>query len=253
MPLIDRTFTDAGTDKIRLARPAIDAMARWLNGLMGGDVDPMTSGEKASARGVLGAAGVAVNNLFTAAQRGQIAVLTDAATITPDFGVANMFRVQLGGNRILANPTNLVEGQSGSIDIHQDNTGGRTLTFDWGWDFPGGTVPSLTSSIRAKDKLGYQVDVARQSAVTISIATPGVVTWNNHGLLAGQQVRLTTTGALPTGLSINTTYFVIPVDNNNFQLAATRTGAAINTSGTQSGTHTMSAVSITANMLNAVN
>lgn len=52
---------------------------------------------------------------FTAAQRGSITALTDGATITPDFAVANNFSVTLGGNRTLANPSNLTAGQSGSI------------------------------------------------------------------------------------------------------------------------------------------
>lgn len=189
---------------------------------------------------------------FTAAQRGAYNVLTDGATITPDFAVANMFRVQLAGNRTLANPTNLVEGQSGSIDVVQDNTGSRTLAYQWGWDFVGGTVPTLSTAARAKDKIVYQVDVAKSSTVTITIASPGVVSWTSHGLQAGQQVRLTTTGALPTGLAISTTYFVVSVDANSFQLSATQNGSAINTSGTQSGTHTMTATSITAQLLAAI-
>ena len=186
---------------------------------------------------------------FTAAQRGTYVLLTDGATITPNFALANMFRVQLGGNRTLANPTNLAEGQSGSIDIYQDSTGSRALSYQWGWDFIGGVAPTLTTNARARDKLVYQVDVARSSTVTITIASPGVVSWSAHGLLAGQQVQLTTTGALPTGLAINTTYFVVPVDANSFQLAATQSGTAINTSGSQSGTHTMTATSITAQLL----
>ena len=186
---------------------------------------------------------------FTAAQRGTYVLLTDGATITPNFALANMFRVQLGGNRTLANPTNLVEGQSGSIDIYQDNTGSRALSYQWGWDFIGGVAPTLTTNARARDKLVYQVDVFRSSTVTITIASPGVVSWSAHGLLAGQQVQLTTTGALPTGLAINTTYFVVPVDANSFQLSATQSGAVINTSGSQSGTHTMTATSITAQLL----
>jgi hypothetical protein len=189
---------------------------------------------------------------FTAAQRGAYNVLTDGATITPDFAVANMFRVQLAGNRTLANPTNLVEGQSGSIDVVQDNTGSRTLAYQWGWDFVGGTVPTLSTGARAKDKIVYQVDVAKSSTVTITIASPGVVSWTSHGLQAGQQVRLTTTGALPTGLAISTTYFVVSVDANSFQLSATQNGTAINTSGSQSGTHTMTATSITAQLLAAI-
>lgn len=192
------------------------------------------------------------NNTFTKAQRGAYSVLTDGATITPDFNADNMFRVQLSGNRTLANPTNLVAGQSGCIDVYQDSTGFRTLAYQWGWQFPGAVVPVLSTAARAKGKLLYSVDVYSQSTVTISIATPGVVTWENHGLTAGQQIQLTTTGALPTGLSASTTYFVIPVDANSFQLAATQNGTAIATSGSQSGVHTCTAISITGNLLKGV-
>ena len=189
-----------------------------------------------------------VANTFTAAQRGAYSPLTDGATITPDFALANQYRVQLGGNRTLANPSNLVAGQSGAIDIYQDSTGSRTLAYQWGWQFAGGTAPTLTTTARAKDKLAYSVDVYAQATVTITIATPGVVTWNAHGLMAGQQVQLSTTGALPTGLAAATTYFVIPVDANSFRLSATQSGAAINTTGSQSGVHTMTAISITGSL-----
>jgi hypothetical protein len=75
----------------------------------------------------------------------------------------------------------------------------------------------------------------------ISIATPGVVTLSNHGLNPGDGVSFATTGALPTGLSIATTYFVIPtgLTANTFQLSTYIAGAAINTTGSQSGGHTM--------------
>jgi hypothetical protein len=79
----------------------------------------------------------------------------------------------------------------------------------------------------------------RSSTFTVTIASPGVVTWNSHGLTAGAKVILSTTGALPTGLTAATTYYVINPATNTFQLAATRGGAAINTSGSQSGTHTV--------------
>jgi hypothetical protein len=74
--------------------------------------------------------------------------------------------------------------------------------------------------------------------VTISIASPGVVTWNGHGLSDGDMVLLTTTGALPTGLTAGGVYFVVNSDTNTFQLEATVGGGAINTSGGQSGVHT---------------
>lgn len=80
------------------------------------------------------------------------------------------------------------------------------------------------------------------STVTITIASPAVVTWTAHGLSNGQAVRFTTTGALPTGLAAATVYFVVSAATNTFQVAATPGGAAINTSGTQSGVHTAATV-----------
>ena len=95
---------------------------------------------------------------FTAAQRGAISALTDAATITPDFALANNFSVTLGGSRTLANPTNLTAGQSGIIVITQDGTGSRTLAYGSYWKFPTGTAPTLTTTASAVDVLAYYVE-----------------------------------------------------------------------------------------------
>lgn len=95
---------------------------------------------------------------FTAAQRGTVSTLTDAATVTPDFAVANNFSLTLGGNRTLANPTNLVAGQSGVIRIAQDATGSRTLAYGSAWKFASGTVPTLTTTANAVDVLAYYVE-----------------------------------------------------------------------------------------------
>ena len=105
-----------------------------------------------------GFAYLATAQSFTAAQRGSISALTDGATITPDFAIANNFSVTLGGNRTLANPTNLTAGQSGVIVISQDSSGSRTASFGGYWKFPGGTAPTLTTTASAKDVLCYFVD-----------------------------------------------------------------------------------------------
>lgn len=102
-------------------------------------------------------AGTDTAQSFTAAQRGSISALTDGATITPDFAVANNFSVTLGGNRTLANPSNLTAGQSGSIFITQDGTGSRTLAFGSYWDFIGGTAPTLTTTAAGVDRIDYVV------------------------------------------------------------------------------------------------
>jgi len=188
---------------------------------------------------------------FTAAQRGAVVPLTDAATITPDFSLGNNFAVSpsLGGNRTLANPTNLVAGQSGMIYLPQDGTGSRTLTLGWGWPDAGVTLSTVAGTV---DALAYYVAAYASATVTISNATPGVVTWSSHGLLNGQKIQLTTTGGLPTGLSPSTTYYVKYVDANTFQLSSTIGGASINTSSAGSGVHTCTAVTIQASLTKGV-
>lgn len=74
---------------------------------------------------------------------------------------------------------------------------------------------------------------------TVTIASPGVFTLKNHDLLDDDRISFITSGALPTGLSVDTFYYIISdgLDDDNFRVSATRDGSAINTSGTQSGTH----------------
>lgn len=79
---------------------------------------------------------------------------------------------------------------------------------------------------------------------SVTIAAPGVVTSEAHGLVKNNKVTLTTTGALPTGLAVDTFYFVIEgtysdgsTDRDTFKLSATLNGSAITTSGSQSGAH----------------
>lgn len=185
---------------------------------------------------------------FTKAQRGAFVELTDAATIALDLSLANQYRVTLGGNRTLGVPTNIAEGQQGVISIRQDATGSRTLAYAWPYEWAGGTAGVLSTAGCSRDQLVYSVEKYATATVTITIATPGVVSWVGHGLENGQRVRLSTTGALPTGLAAGTTYFVAGKTTGDFKLATSLANAAagtyINTSGSQSGTHTMVAASI---------
>ena len=104
---------------------------------------------------------------FTAQQRGAITALTDGATITADFDVANNFSVTLGGNRTLANPTNLTAGASGCIWITQDGTGSRTLSYGSAWSFSGGTAPTLSTAANAVDCLAYSVRTTGDITATL--------------------------------------------------------------------------------------
>lgn len=75
--------------------------------------------------------------------------------------------------------------------------------------------------------------------VTLTIASPCVITLSTV-LSTGTAIKLATTGALPTGLTAGTTYYLINVDKLTANLSASLTGSAINTSGSQSGTHSIS-------------
>ena len=75
--------------------------------------------------------------------------------------------------------------------------------------------------------------------VTLTIASPCVITLSNV-LAEGTAIKLATTGALPTGLTAGTTYYLINVDGVTANLSTSITGAAINTSGSQSGTQSIS-------------
>jgi hypothetical protein len=78
------------------------------------------------------------------------------------------------------------------------------------------------------------------ATVTVTIASPGVVSWTGHGFSGGEGFKFSTTGALPTGVTAGVTYYVLPASltSNTFQFAATPGGTAIVTTGTQSGIHT---------------
>jgi len=83
---------------------------------------------------------------------------------------------------------------------------------------------------------------------TVSIASPAVAT-SGIAVYEGQPIQIISTGALPTGLTVGTTYYARNVvSGTTFNLSATPTGALINTSGSQSGTNTISirAINLTA-------
>lgn len=187
-----------------------------------------------------------VNN-FSAAQRAVIVELTDAATVALDLSLSNAYSLVIGGNRTLGVPTNAAAGQVFDIGIRQDATGSRTLAYAWPYVWFGTSVP-LSTLACSLDLLVGSVRVWKSSTVTITIAAPGVVTWTAHGLVTGQRITLSTTGALPTGLTAGTVYYVAKIDANSFWLSTTLANSAvptkIATSGSQSGVHTMTAATI---------
>lgn len=89
-------------------------------------------------------------------------------------------------------------------------------------------------------KVEWGAGCASEGEVTISVATPGVITWpDGHGLEAGSPVMFSPEGGnLPTGLTADTVYYVVAagLTPTTFSVAATPGGAAIAT--TAAGTAT---------------
>ncbi len=110
----------------------------------------------------------AVQN-FTRAQATTVNVLTDAATIAVDASQSNKFRVVLGGNRTLGNPTSPLNGQTIEILVVQDGTGSRTLAYDSKYVWPGGTAPTLTTTAGRADLLIFSYDSVSDKWVGSSI------------------------------------------------------------------------------------
>lgn len=115
------------------------------------------------------AVGMTPKSLFDSAA---VQTLTDGTTITPDFGAGLNFKVTLGGNRTLANPSNAKDGQSGVIRVTQDGTGSRTLAYGSNWRFPGGAATGgvLSTAAGSVDQIAYIVGSSGVIYATLSKA-----------------------------------------------------------------------------------
>ncbi len=135
------------------------------------------------------------------------------------------------GARLFVSPGSFVALFTGILSPYA----GRTAPT--GWLLCDGTAVSRSTYANLK------AVIAPAKVFTVSIASPGVFSCTAHGLVIGDKISLTTTGALPTGLAVNTDYFIISagLTADAFEVSATRGGAVVNTSGSQSGVHTFHA------------
>jgi hypothetical protein len=88
--------------------------------------------------------------------------LTDAASITTDCALDDRFTVTLGGNRTLANPTNVVAGAWYTWVVTQDGTGSRTLAL--GANFvqaPGDSFLASTAAGAIDILTGYAISATK--------------------------------------------------------------------------------------------
>jgi hypothetical protein len=80
------------------------------------------------------------------------------------------------------------------------------------------------------------LSLSAPTTITISIASPAVITWPGQTISVNTPVVFSTSGTLPTGLVAGTTYYVrSTVSPGNFTVSATLGGSPVNTTGTQTG------------------
>lgn len=93
---------------------------------------------------------------FTGAVSPAVAALTDGSSIAINAALGNVFTVTIAGNRTLANPTNLVDGQRIIIAVKQDGTGSRLLSYGTVYAFSAALpAPTLSTAAAATDYFGF--------------------------------------------------------------------------------------------------
>ena len=79
--------------------------------------------------------------------------LADGPVISISAAAGNLFRVTLGGNRVLS-VSGGMDGQLFRVEVVQDATGGRTLSYGAGFDFGAVGAVVLSTAPHARDVLG---------------------------------------------------------------------------------------------------
>lgn len=98
------------------------------------------------------------DQIWTGAQRGAYTTLTSSSgSIAVDMNAGNYFSHTLTENTTLANPSNIVAGQSGIFKFTQHASSPKTIDFGSYWIFEGGTEPELSTTVSAVDVLVYEV------------------------------------------------------------------------------------------------
>jgi hypothetical protein len=149
--------------------------------------------------------------------------------------------------------------------VYQLNPGGATYIPSTGWSAGpwnagtwgfGQSTPAAVPPIRIWNQMNWGQSLlygpsgsplyywdanigVSAATVTMTIATPCVVS-STVTLTDLTPITFATTGALPTGLIPGVTYYTRYISSATFNLSSTPTGALINTSGTQSGTQSIS-------------
>lgn len=88
------------------------------------------------------------------------ATINDPATgtLSWDVAAAQVAKVTLAANRIMAAPTNLQAGAFYSLMVIQDNSGSKTISWNSVFKWAAGTAPTLSTAASARDIFVFRSD-----------------------------------------------------------------------------------------------
>jgi len=195
------------------------------------------------------------------------------ATAVGGLTIAGEYQI-LAGYTITASSaaTSTASGGGTVYAVYQINTGPSFAAPQVGWGAGAwssgvwGTSTSSTEAMRIWNQFNFGEDLIygprggplyywdatigfQAPTVTITIANPCVVS-ATISIPDKTAIVFETSGALPTGLLVGTTYYTRFVSSTTFNLSATPTGALIITTGSQSGTHKISQRGVLVSQLN---
>ena len=94
---------------------------------------------------------------WTAAQSGTPVALTFGSSVSPNFALGNNFVLTTTSSFSLANPTNIVPGQSGAIEFIQGTGGNVINSYGTAYIGPSGAKPQLQAGANGTDVFFYYV------------------------------------------------------------------------------------------------
>ena len=100
---------------------------------------------------------IVAGSINDAAANASSQTLTDGTTISWNTSLGKIATVTLGGNRAIANATNLKIGTY-ILVVKQDGSGSRTLTWSGAYKWPAGVAPTLTTNANATDIMTFYSD-----------------------------------------------------------------------------------------------
>lgn len=164
--------------------------------------------------------------VYVGAQKGTVATMTIASPAVVTH-TGHGFVAPAACTISNATPAVITQAAHGLVD-------GDQVGFSTTGSLPTGLATTTAYFVKNVTANTFEVATSRGgSSVATSSAGSGT-----HSLWK-YTVQFTTTGALPTGVTANTVYYINYIDANTYNLRTSPGAANVNTSGSQSGTHTV--------------